>query len=1007
MRHAVVTLSLLLALPAAAVRPPEGVPTGREPIVVRTFSEGEQAFGETLPPWRAFVAGEGAGWAMRFDGLARVPHALWGPGIDLGAVATPAQAGQAALAFAARHAALLGVAGADLRVASAAVEDAGDTVFVDLDVLHGGLPVWRGGVTLRFRGGKLVQVSSAAWPDAPVTNAQVLDAAAAHAAFQTGGPVTDPSRHTPVHARLVLLPEVRGGKASLRRVWEVRSDTDTTPPGRWVGFVDAATGEVVAFYNTVRFLRGTLSAEHDTRPFDPEAREVSPLRNATVIGAAAETVTSEAGVWSLDSETDPPVVALEGPRVVIADSTFGDVTPEIAAGEVTLTADAWDSPSDDRQAALSAFVFVQQVQDVFQDIAPDNDWVQDAPFTTVNIEQNCNAWFDGTINFLREGNGCRNTGRLADVVQHEWGHGFHYFSIRSGGYDGSLGEGAADVVSMLVNDDHRLAPGFFVGSTAALRDLDNDARYPKDFVANDAAVHSNGLIFGGTMWDLRGLMEAEYGAVEGKRAFAALFARSLRSGPDIPGAYDAFLFADDDDADLSNGTPNQCALVEAFGLHGLGPAAGIGLRPVLETFDSVPAAADAPLDLIVPNPAPDCVDTRPTAAAVRWRTGGTGPYETAALTADGGVRGAIPTASLPLGTFVEYFIEITTAQGSTLLEPTSGEIAPHTFHVGDVLEVRCEDFEDSDGGFTSALLDGEPEPGADDWLWGTPEGIGGDPTQAASGERVWGNDLGGEIDGQRYNGQYQDGKHNRLTSPELDTAHYADVFLRYARWLTVEDGVFDRASILADGKVVWSNWASSEDRGTDHTLDSRWETHVVSLGDLGNDGSVTLAWDLQTDAGLGFGGWTIDDVCVLAPNTPDNRLGIADFRASRRDSEVRLAWTSPRHAPLSRVRVVKKRGDWPEGADDGEIVFDEAVTDLSTAMSATDTDRRGNLYYAVYASDGETWLSWTREGFNADAIDPADTDRAGCRGCSGSQAPGAGWLALLAPLALLRRRRAT
>ena len=36
-------------------------------------------------------------------------------------------------------------------------------------------------------------------------------------------------------------------------------------------------------------------------------------------------------------------------------------------------------------------------------------------------------------------------------------------------------------------------------------------------------------------------------------------------------SYEAFLFADDDDGDLSNGTPNQCLLIDAFGEHGLGP----------------------------------------------------------------------------------------------------------------------------------------------------------------------------------------------------------------------------------------------------------------------------------------------------------------------------------------------------------------------------------------------------------------------------------------------------
>ena len=41
--------------------------------------------------------------------------------------------------------------------------------------------------------------------------------------------------------------------------------------------------------------------------------------------------------------------------------------------------------------------------------------------------------------------------------------------------------------------------------------------------------------------------------------------------------------------------------------------------------------------------------------------------------------------------------------------------------------VISEDFEASDGGYTHRLLAGIDEEGADDWQWGTPIGMGGDP----------------------------------------------------------------------------------------------------------------------------------------------------------------------------------------------------------------------------------------------------------------------------------------
>ena len=67
-------------------------------------------------------------------------------------------------------------------------------------------------------------------------------------------------------------------------------------------------------------------------------------------------------------------------------------------------------------------------------------------------------------------------------------------------------------------------------------------------------------------------------------------------------------------------------------------------------------------------------------------------------------------------------------------------------------------------------------------------GLGGDPDFAASGDYVWGNDLGGEVNGQQYNGEYQNSKHNQLLSPSFDVSDYEEIVLTYDRWLSVEDG---------------------------------------------------------------------------------------------------------------------------------------------------------------------------------------------------------------------------
>ena len=53
-----------------------------------------------------------------------------------------------------------------------------------------------------------------------------------------------------------LTPDGAGG-------WTGETRTETVEPiGQWVSFVDASTGELLNVYNEVRFLSGTIDAEH-------------------------------------------------------------------------------------------------------------------------------------------------------------------------------------------------------------------------------------------------------------------------------------------------------------------------------------------------------------------------------------------------------------------------------------------------------------------------------------------------------------------------------------------------------------------------------------------------------------------------------------------------------------------------------------------------------------------------------------------------------------------------
>ena len=53
-----------------------------------------------------------------------------------------------------------------------------------------------------------------------------------------------------------------------------------------------------------------------------------------------------------------------------------------------------------------------------------NSWLEEVVTDNVNIDDTCNAYWDGSsVNFFKSGGGCGNTGELPGVSLHEWGHG--------------------------------------------------------------------------------------------------------------------------------------------------------------------------------------------------------------------------------------------------------------------------------------------------------------------------------------------------------------------------------------------------------------------------------------------------------------------------------------------------------------------------------------------------------------------------------------------------------
>ena len=148
--------------------------------------------------------------------------------------------------------------------------------------------------------------------------------------------------------------------------------------------------------------------------------------------------------------------------------------------------------------------------------------------------------------------------------------------------------------------------------------------------------------------------------------------------------------------------------------------------------------------------------------------------------------------------------------------------------------------------------------GTVDWQFGAPNGKLGtslgiawaDPLGAPTGTRAVATDLGTGT----ANGAYPASINEFVRSPIIDCTGRSGVVLRFKRWLTVEEAVFDQAQINVNGVLVWQNPT------TGNLIDTSWQTFEYALPMADNNPSVQVEFRLITDGGLQLGGWTIDDL---------------------------------------------------------------------------------------------------------------------------------------------------
>ena len=368
---------------------------------------------------------------------------------------------------------------------------------------------------------------------------------------------------------LKILPVPKNEKYNYHLVYTVGVSTKLTHgPADYICYVDANTGELLMRINTVFYEappQATVHVEgevYTTNPYNPST--IEDFVDLRVQKNGTNYYTDNSGNVTIPG-TGNAIFSLEG---LFTEVQTNNNIPSFSSSlsNTNVTFDNTNTTIQER----TAFYAVNKIHSHLKSVFPTFTGLDFAIETNIDVQGSCNAYYNGTINFYAEGNGCNATAKITDVVYHEYGHGINNYRYGSGMWNGGLNEGYADIWAISLTQNPVLGYGWdLTDPTVYVRRYDQNRKvYPQDLVGQ---VHADGEIIAGAFWDT-------YLNLGNMQQMLDLFKYTFDGAPDGPNGTEGIiytdvlvevLFADDNDANLTNGTPNDIAIIQAFALHGI------------------------------------------------------------------------------------------------------------------------------------------------------------------------------------------------------------------------------------------------------------------------------------------------------------------------------------------------------------------------------------------------------------------------------------------------------
>ena len=831
---------------------------------VALFAPSAQAFAPEARPWQPtperflrtaadhpqavrLPSLEAAGlspWSYRLDGRPAFAFAARGA-LAIGPLALELAAAEAlALELARASAPALGISASDLVLDETVAFDG--WTMVTLGQRHRGVPVRGGFLLFSFADGRLVAFKNElllpeALPEAPVLSSARAEAIALEVAAKL-------SLEVQLAAAPSLEVWVGGDRPSDARLAFAVRVRAFAPRAELEIHVDATTGAVLAVDDEVRHADGETRLRIHADPVTAGSAKAAFTTFALAVQNQATDGDGEV------RSTGAQQLTYEGPLVRIADAS-GAPLERLQASFVGPFRVQDLVPQNYTQA--DPFVHLSVVKQRALELTPGLQWLRGRLTANVNLGATCNAFWDGsTVNFYREGGGCNNTGRIASIVIHEFGHGYHQFLTRN--VVGSVGEGSGDFLAATILDDPVVGRGFSTNGSG-IRRIDQRRVYPDHYRGD---VHNDGLIWGSALWALRRQLMEKHGDVQGRRWVERAFAVALAQGPGLSTAYPAILLADDDDQNPSNGTPNSCEINAIFEAHGLVRAGQINhtpvpVRPFVRILHEAPGRLGIEggvvrLEARAENRS-SCGSFELGALRLHYARGEEPAFTEAQVRVEGAVA-RVELEGLRPGDALRYWWSL--AAGGAVFTSGDGD-RPHLGWVELPDELLfAEGFEEGFGAWRHGTVGSDLE---DDWEVGAPLGLRGDPVEARAGQRVAGTDLGAGGRPGGTNGAAKPGRRSFLESPPIVTEGMDEI--RLELWL--HHALRGRMEISVEGTTVWEHQSAGAGSGG-------WRFLSVPLGPAARDRAegVVVRFEVNAAGDNDLGGLTIDALEVRGRPIP-------------------------------------------------------------------------------------------------------------------------------------------